>query len=90
MNRAGYFVTIHAAKQMISREILLREMREVLADPDQTYPMADRYPNHEHRRMVQGGRLGVVVDDSTREVITVVFRSADEWRAHQEAQSCAQ
>jgi len=76
MHVPSCYLTKHARERAAERGITHAELFQVIGAPDVTYDQSNYGPN---RQVRQRGPLGVVVDQSTGAVITVLFRSYDQW-----------
>lgn len=74
---AGVVISRHAALRLVEHGFSEEDVLITVAHPEQTYPCATLHGAD--RRMFQRGRVGVVVDEDARVIITVVPRRQDRW-----------
>ena len=81
--RAGVVMTPHALARQAEHGFTDDEVYGAVAAPEQTYPGG---PGHaSSRRTYQRGRVAVIVDETSRAVITVLPRVRDRWEHAQAA-----
>ncbi len=76
---AGWPLTRHAQDRAAEHGFDGAELSAALERPEVSYTQKN---NGKLRQVRQEGRVAVVVDPVTRVVVTVLFRSPDEWRRH--------
>ena len=63
--------SLHSQRRMQEMDVPFEEVQDVLDDPVTTYPGSPEYGAG--RRVVVGGRLAIVIEDTTNIVITVLW-----------------
>lgn len=77
--RKGWTLTLHAAKRMIEMDVYIEEVLLACAKPEVTYPGAADHPGKENCRTHQHGRIAVIVDPIEKNVVTVLWRTTEEY-----------
>ena len=68
----------HAAERACDMCVTAEEIKEALLNPEITRNAPPRFPRHQ--MMYVHGRIGLVVDPGTKEVITILWRTDSYFR----------
>lgn len=75
----GWHITGHARNAAANRQVTIRDILEVIAAPEVTYT-ASHYGDG--RYVYQRGIIALAVHQATRAVLTVLWRTSEDWDDH--------
>jgi hypothetical protein len=74
MTTTEWWLTPHAARQMVARDISRSDVIACAEDPEVSYASGHKYPDAAVRETRQRGDVAIIVNVSTKEIVTVLKR----------------